>query len=207
MFVPTVHMLMSAVVTSTPQALRNSPGAGIVGVPFDVRVDPAWAGVPLRAGDLALRADEQGWVRGLRFDRPGLFDIQSEDGRVVRPVAVNFPPEESRREFFRPAILQRQLEARRRASGIDGDAPRISLASESGWWRWILGALAIVWLAEPWLALRSHRARRPERSRLMTEIQKVIQEALARYRGIRRKRAWLVFFGTTRPGHGAGGPA
>ena len=51
LFVPTVHMLMSAVVTSTPQILRNSPGAGIVGVPFDVRVDPAWAGVPLRAGD------------------------------------------------------------------------------------------------------------------------------------------------------------
>ena len=77
---------------------------------------------------------------------------------MVRPVAVNFPPEESRREFFRPAILQRQLEARRRASGIDGDPPRISLASESGWWRWILGALAIVWLAEPWLALRPARA-------------------------------------------------
>jgi len=158
LFVPTVHMLMSSVVTSTPQALRNSPGAGIVGIPFDVRVDPARAGVPLRAGDLTLRADEQGWVRDLRFDRPGLFDIQTEEGRFLRPVAVNFPPEESRREFFRPAILGRQLEARRRASGIDRDAPRISMASESGWWRWILGVLAIVWLVEPWLAFRSPRA-------------------------------------------------
>ena len=151
------YVLMSAVVPSTPQALRNSPGAGIVGVPFDVRIDPVRAGVPLRAGDIALRADEQGWVRGLRFDRPGLFDIQSEEGRVVRPVAVNFPPEESRREFYRPAILQRQLAARRRAPGMDGGPPRISLASESGWWRWILGALAIVWLVEPWLAIRSPR--------------------------------------------------
>ncbi len=158
LFVPTVHMLMSAAVTSTPQVLRNSPGAGIVDVPFDVRVDPAWAGIPLRAGDLALRADEQGWVRGLRFDHPGLFDIQSEEGRVVRPMAVNFPPEESRRDFYRPAILGRQIEARRRASGIDGDPPRISMAQESGWWRWILGVLVIVWLAEPWLALRSASA-------------------------------------------------
>jgi hypothetical protein len=151
-------MLMSAVVTSTPQVLRNSPGAGIVGVPFDVRVDPAWAGVTLLAADLVRRADSRGWVRGLRFDRPGLFDIQSEDGQAVRPVAVNFPPAESRREFFRPAILQRQLEARRRALAIDGEVPRISMASESEWWRWILGALAIVWLAEPWLALRPTRS-------------------------------------------------
>lgn len=158
LFVPTVHMLVSAVVTTTAQVLRNSPGVGIVGVSFDVRVDPAWAGVPLRAGGLALQADEKGWVRGLRFDRPGLYDIQSEEGRVVRPVAVNFPPEESRRECLRPAILQRQLEARRRASGIDGASPRISLASESDGWRWILVALAIVWLAEPWLALRPARA-------------------------------------------------
>ena len=30
----------------------------------------------------------------------------------------------------------------------------------------------------------------------MTEIQKVIQQALAQYRGLRRTRAWLVFFGT-----------
>ncbi|MCX6874385.1 MAG: BatA domain-containing protein [Verrucomicrobia bacterium] len=156
-FVPTMHMLMSAVLTSTSQALRNSPGAGIVGVPFDVRVDQASAGVPLRTGDRALRADEQGWVRGLSFDHPGLFDILTENGRVVRPVAVNFPPDESRREFFRPAILQRQIEARRRVAGADGDAPRINLASESGWWRWILAALAVVWLVEPWLAFRPAR--------------------------------------------------
>jgi hypothetical protein len=154
LFVPTVHMLMSSVLTSTSQTLRNSPGAGIVGVPFDVRIDPASVGVPLRAGDRALRADEQGWVRGLCFDHPGLFDILTEDGRSVRPVAVNFPPDESRREFFRPAILQRQIEARRRVSGSAEEAPRINLASESGWWRWILAVLAIVWLAEPWLAFQ-----------------------------------------------------
>ena len=38
LFVPTVHMLMSSVLTSISQTLRNSPGAGIVGVPFDVRL-------------------------------------------------------------------------------------------------------------------------------------------------------------------------
>jgi hypothetical protein len=157
LFVPTVHMLMSAVLTSSSQALRNSPGAGIVGVPFDVRVDPASAGVPLRAGDRTVQADDQGWLRGLSFDHPGIFDILSEDGRVVRPVAVNFPPDQSLREFFRPAILQRQIEARRRVLGSVEDAPRINLASESGWWRWILAALAVVWLVEPWLAFRTGR--------------------------------------------------
>jgi len=108
----------------------------------------------LRAGDRVLKADEQGWVRGLNFDRPGLFDIVTKDGRVVRPMAVNFPPDESRRDFFRPAILQRQIEARRRVAGSAEDVPRINLASESGWWRWILAVLAIVWLAEPWLAFQ-----------------------------------------------------
>jgi hypothetical protein len=154
LFVPTIHMLTSSAVTSTAQLLRNSPGAGIVGVPFDVRVHPQWSGVPLRVEDLELRADEQGWVRDLQFDQPGLYDIQSKDGDYVRPVAVNFPPEESQRMLFHPTVLQRQLQARRRTEGVDGDAPTISLASESDWWRWILIALAIVWLAEPWLAFR-----------------------------------------------------
>jgi hypothetical protein len=104
-----------------------------------------------------VQADDQGWLRGLSFDHPGIFDIQSEDGRVVRPVAVNFPPDQSLREFFRPAILQRQIEARRRVLGSVEDAPRINLASESGWWRWILAALAVVWLVEPWLAFRTGR--------------------------------------------------
>ena len=75
LFVPTVHMLMSAVLTSTSQTLRNSPGTGIVAVPFDVRVDPALAGAALRVGDRTLKADEQGWLRGLSFDHPGLFDF------------------------------------------------------------------------------------------------------------------------------------
>jgi len=157
LFVPSVHMLMSAVVASASQVLRNSPGTGIVGVPFDVRVAPAFAGTLLRAGDRTLTADADGGLRGLGFDHPGLFDILTEDGRVARPVAVNFPPDESRREFFRPAILQRQIEARRRVSGSVEDAPRINLASESGWWRWILAALAVVWLVEPWLAFRPGR--------------------------------------------------
>jgi hypothetical protein len=102
-----------------------------------------------------LKADEQGWVRGLNFDRPGIYDILTEDGGLVRPVAVNFPPEESRREFLLPAILERQVEARRRAAGSSGEVPRIDLVSESGWWRWILVALAGVWLVEPWLAFRA----------------------------------------------------
>lgn len=157
LFVPTVHMLVSAVLTSPSQTLRNSPGAGIVGVPFDVRVDPAMGGKTLRAGERTLKADEQGWLRGLSFDRPGIFELLTEDGELVRPVAVNFPPDESRREFFPPAILQRQIEARRRAAGTTGDVPRINLASESGWWRWILAALAVVWLVEPWLAFRPAR--------------------------------------------------
>jgi hypothetical protein len=157
LFVPTVHVLASAVLNSPSQSLRNSPGAGIAGVPFDVRVDPALAGKLLRAGGKTFKADEQGWVRGLNFERPGIHDILAEDGSVVRPVAVNFPPGESRREFLLPAILERQVEARRRAAGGSGEVPRIDLVSESGWWRWILAALAGVWLVEPWLAFRMKR--------------------------------------------------
>ena len=155
LFVPTVHVLVSAVLNSPSQSLRNSPGAGISGVPFDVRVDPELTGKVLRADGRTFKADGEGWVRGLNFDRPGVYDVLTEDGGLVRPVAVNFPPEESRREFILPAILQRQVEARRRAEGGSGEVPRIDLVSESGWWRWILAALAGVWLVEPWLAFRT----------------------------------------------------
>ena len=157
LFVPTVHVLVSAVLNSPSQSLRNSPGAGIAGVPFDVRVDPALAGKLLRADGRTFKVDEEGWVRGLNFEPPGIFDVLTEDGGLVRPVAVNFPPEESRREFLLPAILERQVEARRRAAGGSGEVPRIDLVSESGWWRWILAALAGVWLVEPWLAFRLKR--------------------------------------------------
>ncbi len=102
LFVPTVHMLMSTAVASAPQALRDSPGAGIVGVPFDVRVGPEWAGERLETAGRKLSADSDGWVRGLVFDKPGLFNIASADGRFVRPVAVNFPPGESIRKFRTP---------------------------------------------------------------------------------------------------------
>ena len=77
---------------------------------------------------------------------------------MVRPVAVNLP---ARREPAGvpppgdPAIAR--LEARRRTSAAGRDPLRINVASESDWWRWILAALAIVWLAEPWLALGSKR--------------------------------------------------
>lgn len=155
LFVPTVHMLMSTAVASTPQALRDSPGAGIVGLPLDVRVGTEWAGAKLKTGSREVSADDKGWVRGLVFDKPGPFEIESTDGRFVRPVAVNFPSGESAREFQLPTILQRKLEARRRTTGADGDPPRISLASESGFWKWIIGALLIVWMAEPLLALRT----------------------------------------------------
>ncbi len=157
LFVPTVHVLVSAVLNSPSQSLRNSPGAGIAGVPFDVRVDPVLAGKSLRVGGRTFKADEQGWVRGLNFERPGFHEVLAEDGGLVRPVAVNFPPGESRREFLLPAILERQVEARRRAAGGSGEVPRIDLVSESGWWRWILAALAGVWLVEPWLAFRMKR--------------------------------------------------
>jgi Aerotolerance regulator N-terminal len=154
LFVPTIHLLVSAVLNSPSQVLRNSPGTGIAGLPFNVRVNPTMGGKTLRAGDRTLTVDAQGWLRGLNFDRPGIYDILTDDGKLVRPVAVNFPPDESRREFVLPAILQRQIEARRRTAGTTGEVPRIDLASESGWWRWILAALAVVWLVEPWLAFR-----------------------------------------------------
>ncbi|MFK7852020.1 MAG: BatA domain-containing protein [Akkermansiaceae bacterium] len=155
LFVPTVHMFMSAAVASASQALRDSPGGGIVGVPFDVRVGADWAGARLKTGGRKITADDKGRVRGLVFEKPGLFDLESADGRFVRPVAVNFPPGESVREFQLPTILQRKLEARRRTTGADGDPPRISLASESGLWKWVVGALLIVWMGEPLLALRT----------------------------------------------------
>ena len=91
---------------------------------------------------------------------------------------MQYSPEkvESRREFFRPAILQRQIEARRRVSGSAEEAPRINLASESGWWRWILAVLAIVWLVEPWLAPRG------------TRRHAWLEVATARYRAARSPR-------------------
>jgi Aerotolerance regulator N-terminal len=153
LFVPTVHRLMAAVLPPTPQALGNSPGAGLVGVPFDVLVDPALAGAFVKSGEQTVKVDPQGWVCGLSYDQPGLYDLLAADGSILRPVAVNVAPSESMREFFLPKILQRQIEARRRGAGETGEAPRIDIASESGVWRWILYILAVIWLMEAWLAL------------------------------------------------------
>ena len=111
-----------------------------------------------------ITVDPQGWVRGLSFPQPGHYDINSADGVVIRPVAVNFPPDESRREMIQPTILRRQIEARRRTAETGGSAPRISLVGDSGWWRWILVLLAAVWLFEPWLALRSGKSSTPRKT-------------------------------------------
>ncbi len=153
LFVPTMHMLMATAMKSEAQDLRNSQGAGVVGESFDVRVPLDYANASLRIADQTMQADQDGWVRNLRLDQPGLYDLTTEGGKVARPIGINFPPQESLREFIPPVILQRQLEARRRTS--EAGAARINLIGDSGWWRWILALVILVWLIEPWLALKS----------------------------------------------------
>ena len=161
LFVPAMHRLMRQVVSPVPHELRNSLGAGIVGVQFDVQVDPVFSGITLQINGQTVVPEKGGWCRNLLFDHPGLFNIQTEDGQTVRPVAANFPPEESLRDSLAPTILERQLIARRRVEQADEETARISISYESGWWRWLLGALAIVWLIEPWMALRTPRTNTP----------------------------------------------
>ncbi|MEM6917285.1 MAG: hypothetical protein AAF491_12035, partial [Verrucomicrobiota bacterium] len=82
-------------------------------------------------------------------------ELKTSEGEVVRPVAVNFPPEESERDMLLPTVLVKQLEARRRTSeGQEAEAPEISMANESMLWRWILIALVLIWVLEPFLAFR-----------------------------------------------------
>ena len=155
LYVPTMHGAMSAVVTANTQLLRNSNSTGIVGVPFDVRVESEFADTEVFAGDLALTSDSQGWVEGLVFEDPGVYELKTSEGEVVRPVAVNFPPEESELDMLLPTVLVKQLEARRRTSeGQEAEAPEISMANESMLWRWILIALVLIWVLEPFLAFR-----------------------------------------------------
>lgn len=164
LYVPMMHMLMYSAADPVPRDLRNGPGAGIVGEPFSVQVDSGLAGTTVMADGKEITVDPQGWIRGLGFPKPGHYDITSADGVVIRPVAVNFPPDESRREMIQPTILRRQIEARRRTAEAGGSAPRISLLADSGWWRWILVLLAAVWLFEPWLALRSSKPSTPSKA-------------------------------------------
>lgn len=155
LYVPTVHGVMSVALETEAQRLRNSAGSGIVGVPFDVRVASKYAGSTLLAGDEKWASDEEGWVRGLQFDQVGFYEMKTSNGELVRPVAVNFPPVESEREMLLPTVLERQIEGRRRmAEGQAEEAPEISMANESMWWRWVLVALAVAWLLEPFLAFR-----------------------------------------------------
>ena len=158
LFVPTVHMLVSAAVTSSAQLLRNSPGAGTVAESFDLRVEPDLANSTVQVNEQSFSVEADGWVRGLRFDRPGLFDLTRADGSAVRPLAVNLSPHESRRDFVHPVVLQRQLESRRRVAGTDTDSAHISMATESDCWRWILAIVIVLWLVEPVLALRPAEA-------------------------------------------------
>jgi hypothetical protein len=152
LFVPAMHRLVSKVVSPLHQDLRNSNGAGIAGVPFDIKVNPAWSGEFFSVAGKTYQADDEGRIKDLLLEQPGLFDIRNSDGQVLRQVGINFPPEESQRDLLLPAILERQLLARRRVSEDGAEAAKIHIPPESGWWRWLLGALAIVWLCELLLA-------------------------------------------------------
>lgn len=155
LFVPSMHRLVSQVISPVPLDLRNSTSTGIVGVPFDIKVDPSWSGQSLTIDGMAYTPDTAGTIKGVSLNRPGFFGITQPDGTTLRSIAVNFPPVESSRELMLPAILERQLLARRRVNEEGMDAATISIPPESGWWRWLLGALLIVWLCELLLASKN----------------------------------------------------
>ena len=150
-----MHRMVAQVLSPMPQKIRNSAGPGIVGEPFGFQVDPSWAGEKLYVEGKLYIPDADGRVSGLVIEKPALYPVTTSDGDVIRHVAANFPPEESRRDFLLPAILERQLLARCRAPGEDSDAARVNIPPDSGWWRWLLGALLVVWLAEPLLAAKT----------------------------------------------------
>ncbi|HVY68880.1 MAG TPA: BatA and WFA domain-containing protein [Verrucomicrobiae bacterium] len=111
-----------------------------------------------RAGgrELTMATDDQGQLRDVPLDIPGIYTLKTADGRELRRIAVNFPAAESDLAMMTPGELDQQLV---RKTEPQDPTLMAGLFGESNHgkelWRVLLLAALVVMLVEPWIANRT----------------------------------------------------
>ena len=154
-FVPTVHMLMSAAITTEERTFRNSVSDGVAGRPLRLYAGKDFAGAEVEVESIPGTVDAEGRVAFEGLREPGVFELRTAAGEVIRPVAINVPAEERGVSRGDAGVVRRQLEGARKVASAD-DSVRITMAREtSSWWQILLIAGLLLWILEPWLVLRT----------------------------------------------------
>jgi hypothetical protein len=110
-----------------------------------------------RAGgkEISLTTDDNGKLRDVSTDLPGLYSIRDATGRELRRFAVNLPSVESDLSSMTPADFQQDLAKRNepmsKTAALFGQSSR----GKELWRVLLLGALALM-LVEPLVANRTH---------------------------------------------------
>jgi hypothetical protein len=103
--------------------------------------------------ELKLKTDDQGRLRDVVLDAPGIYSLKDDTGKELRRIAVNLPPSESSLSSLAPGDLQQQI-----VRSAEPLRPTLS-ASLFGnpsqgreYWRILLLGALVLMLMEPLMA-------------------------------------------------------
>jgi hypothetical protein len=160
-FVPFMHGLTKFAAQTTTHESVHDDLSFIAGDNDELETGPAgklaqYTLIKPDGKELKATADEQGRVQNLGLNLPGVYSLRDKNGREIRRLAVNLPPQESDLEALRPGDFQQQLTRVQ-------DNPKQTLAAglfgthndrREYWTALLLGALVLL-LLEPFVANRT----------------------------------------------------
>jgi len=150
LFVPFVHLLAARALGFETFAPAHQPL--LAGERATLKIDPAHAGRMVRFNGQQRVVDESGWVQDVRFDEPGIHDLATDDGTLIRRIAVNFPPTESVLDCYSETVALQRLESFRQPGG--GSVVRWETEPDEGGiaWKVCMALAALLLLVEPVMA-------------------------------------------------------
>jgi hypothetical protein len=162
-FVPWLHGL-AKFLSSKPDAMANHGSKHfIAGEDFDFESGSAAAAkgshFKLRSpagNEVVVTCDDQGRLREMTLNAPGIYSLRNSSGNELRRFAVNIPAKESDLEAINPADFQQQL-TRSEEPGRQTLAASLfgSHETEREFWTSLLGGALILLLLEPLIANRT----------------------------------------------------
>ncbi|MDB6076459.1 MAG: hypothetical protein JWO82_206 [Akkermansiaceae bacterium] len=149
LFIPAMHLLAARALDDGTLRFDHEPV--LAGEVFPLKLGASYAGRSLKAHGKLLPVNSDGLVSGVRFDRPGIEDLQLEDGTPIGRIAINFPPSESVLESFSQPVALQRLESLRQQSG--DPVVRWDREEQGGTaWRICLFLAALLLVTEPVIA-------------------------------------------------------
>ncbi len=162
LFVPAMHLVANAALPGRGELIRNAQTqvqvSSIGGQVLKVPGATLGANVEVEGRSYLVSDDLE--IKDLVIEKPGHFEVKTEDGEVVHLLSANVPEVESRFDFFSEQAALQVLEGRR--MGVEENASRTSLrmqkSSSSVPWKILLLFLLLVLIVEPWVARKSNQA-------------------------------------------------